>query len=144
MMRFIVAFLFLALAFVMQFWLASFGVFVNFILAALIAFAFLFGIGDLIFFILLAIFVVNWQPAWSLEIGLFAAIPLAAYALHRYTDWEAWAANSFALIAGLFILYLTVAPSRFLSDWKIFLVDLAASFILGTAIFAALNRRENR
>lgn len=144
MMRFILALLFLMLAFVMQFWFASAGISVNFIFAALIAFAFLFDLWDLIFFILLAIFVVNWQPAWSPELVVFAAVPLGAYFLHTYSTWEAWAANIFALIAGFLILYISLAPGQFLPNIRVFFLDLTVSFIFGNIAFAALNRRESR
>ncbi len=144
MMRFILACLFLALAFVMQFWFASFGVFINFIFAALIAFAFLFDFWDLLFFVLAAIFVINWQPAFSWELFIFAAVPFAAYILHNYTTWEAWVANLASIVLGLLILYISIAPRLFLANLSTFFVDLFACLIFGSIIFGALNRRENR
>ena len=144
MTRFILALLFLALAFVMQFWFASFGVYVNFILATLITLAFLFDIWDVSFFILAAIFIVNWQPAVSVEIVLIAVLPLAAFLLNRYSLSEPWAANLLCIFLGLLILYLVIAPGAFLASWKIFFIDLAASLIFGAIVFGALNRRENR
>lgn len=144
MSRFILALLFLTLAFVMQFWFASFGLFINFILAALITLSFLFDIWDVLFFILAAIFIVNWQPAFSVEIVLFAALPLAAFFINRYSSSEPWAANLACIFFGLLILYLASAPSLFLAEWKIFLTDLVSCLIFGSIVFSALNRRENR
>lgn len=144
MMRFILALLFLILAFVMQFWFASFGVFINFILTALITLAFLFDIWDVIFFILAAVFIINWQPAFGVEIFLLAALPLAAYLFNRYSASEPWAANIASIFCGLLIFYLAIAPKIFFAEWKIFLIDLFASIIFGSIVFIALNRRENR
>lgn len=143
-MRFAVAFLFLALAFVLQFWLASAGIFINFIFAALIAFAMLFDIWDVVVFVLLAMLVINWQPAWSPELVLFAILPLAAWALHRYSAWEGWALNLATIAAGLLVLYLALAPGQFLVNGKLFLADLVVSCLFGAVIFAALNRRDGR
>lgn len=144
MMRFILAFLFLALAFVLQFWFGSFGVFINFIFAALIAFAFLFDFWDVLFFVLVAVFVVNWKPALSWELFVFAVIPFAAYLLHAYSNWEAWVANLASIVLGLLIFYITTAPRLFIANSGVFFVDLFACLIFGSIIFGALNRREGR
>ena len=144
MIRFILALLFLALAFVLQFWLASFGVFLNIILAALITFAFLFDIWDLLFFILTAVLVVNWQPAFSLEIALLVLIPIATYLVYRRMSPEPWAASIASIAIGLLVFYLLIAPQLFLSEWKLFLTDLVACIVFSSVTFSALNRRENR
>ena len=70
-LRSILAILILLLACAFQFWFASAGVFVNFILATLIVFAFFFDIWELLVFVLFAIFVVNWQPGLSVDIFRF-------------------------------------------------------------------------
>ena len=144
MMRFILACLFLALSFVLQFWFASFGIFINFIFAALIALAFLFDFWDVLFFVLVAVFVVNWQPALSSELIVFALIPFAAYLIHTYSNWEAWVANLACIVLGLLILYLASAPHLFLAESGAFFIDLFACLIFGGIVFSALNRREGR
>ncbi len=144
MIRFMLALLLLALALVLQFWLASFGIFLNLAVASLIAFAFLFDLWDLVVFILATIFVINWQPVFSIEIGLVAALPLAAYALKRYSTSQAWAAVPACVAIALVVLYGSIAPGLFLSAWKIFLTDLAACVIGSGVVFAALDRRVNQ
>ncbi|HVM76880.1 MAG TPA: hypothetical protein VMU07_01880 [Candidatus Paceibacterota bacterium] len=144
MMRFLLACLFLALAFVLQFWFASIGISINFIFTALIAFAFLFDFWDVLFFILAAIFVVNWQPAMSWEMFILAAIPFAAYLLHNYSTWEAWVANLACIVIGLLILYIAIAPRFFTANLGVFFVDLFGCLIFGSIVFGALNRREGR
>ncbi len=144
MIRFILASLFLALAIVLQFWFASFGVYINVILASLMTFAFLFDIWDLVIFILAAIFIINWQPTFSLEIALFIALPLLAYSINRYSSTEPWVASLTSILVGLVILYLAVAPGLFFSEWKVFVTDLLACLIFSSVAFGALNRRESR
>ena len=143
MMRFILALLFLALAFVLQFWFASIGVSANIILASLVTFALMFDIWDLIFFILAAIFIINWQPAFSIEIVLFAALPLAAYLFNRYSPSEAWVANIVAVAISVLVLYLAVAPQLFLPAWRIFAADLVICLIFSACTSAALRRGVN-
>ena len=71
-LRSILAILMLLLACAFQFWFASTGVFINFILAALVVFAFFFDIWELLVFILFAVFVINWSPIVSVDIFVFA------------------------------------------------------------------------
>jgi hypothetical protein len=143
-MRFILALLYLTLAFVMQFWFASFGVFINFIFVALIAFGFLFDIWDVLFFTLAAVFVINWQPALSWELFVFTAIPIAAYFLHNYSTWEPWIANLATIVLGLLVLYLVAAPQFFIANLGPLSADLFAGLIFGSVIYGSLNRREAR
>ncbi|HVN26130.1 MAG TPA: hypothetical protein VMT99_00550 [Candidatus Paceibacterota bacterium] len=144
MMRFILALLFLALAFVLQFWFATLGVFVNFVFAALVAFAFLFDIWDVLFFLLAAIFIINWQPALSPELLIFAAVTVAAYLAHRYSKWEPWAASLAFIVLGLFTLYLAVAPRFLVADFGSFVIDVAGCLMFGGIVFGVLNRRAHR
>jgi hypothetical protein len=139
-LRFILAILLLLLACALQFWFASAGVFINFIFASLIVFAFLFDIWELLVFVLFALFVVNWQPAASIDILLFAIIPVVAYAFHRVFAWTVWTAAPIAIICGFFLLYLSIAPMAFLGDWKLFLVDLLGGLIFGGLVFLVFDR----
>ena len=91
--RSFVALLILFLACGFQFWLGSAGVFMNLILAALIAFAFFFDWLELAVFVLFAVFVVNWQPSISPTLAVFAAIPFVAYAFRRLFAWAPWAGH---------------------------------------------------
>jgi len=139
--RFIAAVFAVFLACVLQFWFASLGIAVNLILAALIALAFLFGIWEVVFFTVLALFIINWQPAFGEEIVLFGVLPLAAYASHRLFSWEAWAGSLVAIAAGLVITYGALEPEIFFARPGAFLLDLIGSLLFGAAVFAVLNRR---
>lgn len=132
----------LALAFILEFWLGSIGVFINFALAALIAFAFLFDVFELIFLILIVLLMMNWQPAPSVELALFVGLPLVAYFFHKFSTWEAWLGNLSGIGLAVIIFYLALGPRLIVSG--AFLLDLFTCLVFGGAVFALLNRRENR
>jgi hypothetical protein len=139
-LRFILAILILLLACSFQFWFASAGMFINFILAALIVFAFFFDIWELLVFVLFAIFVVNWSPAVSVDIIVFGILPLAAYAFHKVFAWTLWASIPVAIISGFLLLYLAIAPAAFLSNWELFLTDLFGGLVFGGLVFLIFDR----
>ena len=139
-LRFVLGILILLLSCALQFWFASAGVFVNFVLAALIVFAFFFGIGELAVFILAAIFILNWQPAVSADIVVFAVIPVAAFAFHRAFRVNPWIAAPGAIVAGFALLYLAVAPAALFAGGELFLRDLFGGLVFGMLAFIALER----
>ncbi len=141
-LRSILAILILLLACAFQFWFASVGVFINFILATLIVFAFFFDIWELLVFVLFAIFVVNWQPIMSVDIFLFAIIPIVAYAFHKVFAWTAWVAAPVAIVCGFILLYLAIAPAAFLTNWNLFFIDLFGALIFGGLVFLIFDRLE--
>jgi hypothetical protein len=138
-LRFILAILILLLACALQFWFASAGVFVNFILAALIVFAFFFDIWELLVFVLFAVFVINWSLAPGTGIVVFGIIPIAAYAFHKVFAWTIWAAVPAAILCGFLLLYLALAPAAFLGNWELFLTDLFGGLVFGGLVFLTLN-----
>jgi hypothetical protein len=141
-MRLAIAILILILASALQFWFAGGGMFFNLIFATLVVFAFFFDFWEMAAFILFGVFVVNWQPAISLEIFLFALIPLVIFAFHSAFKFERWIAVPIAIALGLSIFYLVIAPQSLLGDSAAFLEDLCGSLIWGAAVFLALRRRE--
>lgn len=138
----IFALLILLLACAFQFWFASAGIFINFILATLIVFAFFFDIWELLVFIFFAVFVINWQPVISVDIFIFAIIPIAAFAFHKVFSWTVWAAIPVAMTVGFLLLYLVIAPAAFLTSGNRFLLDLCGAMIFGWLAFLILDRLE--
>ncbi|HUC31207.1 MAG TPA: hypothetical protein VMR99_00755 [Candidatus Paceibacterota bacterium] len=133
-LKFILAILVLLLACALQFWFAAAGVFINFILGALIVFAFYFDIWELVVFVLFAILVINWQPTPSIDIFVFAIIPIVAYGFYKIFAWTLWAGIPVAIVCGFFLLYLVIAPAAFLSDLVPFLGDILGGLIFGGAV----------
>jgi hypothetical protein len=138
--RFILAILILLLACGLQFWFASAEVFINFILAALIVFAFYCDIWELIVFVLFAILIVNWQPAVSVDIIIFGIIPIAAFTFHKIFAWTLGAGIPVAIIGGFLILYLLIAPAALIPGWEQFFIDLLGGLLFGGAVFFAFDR----
>jgi hypothetical protein len=134
-LKFILAILVLLLACALQFWFASAGIFINFILAALIVFAFFFDIWELLVFVLFAIFVINWSPTPTTDVFVFGIIPIAAYAFHKVFAWTVWAAAPVAIVFGFLLLYLALAPEAFLGNWELFLTDLFGGLLFGGLVF---------
>ena len=130
----------LLLACTLQFWFASAGVFVNFILTALIVFAFFFDFWELLVFVLFAILVINWSPAVGVDIAVFGMIPIAAYAFHKVFAWTAWTAVPVAIVVGFLLLYLAIAPAMLMPQWEAFLADLFGGLVFGGLVFLALSR----
>jgi len=139
-MRLTIALLILILASGVQFWLAGGGVFFNLIFTTLIVFAFFFDFWEMAFFVLFGVLVVNWQPAISLELFLFALFPLLTFAFHSLFRSERWITIPVAIVCELFVFYGIVAP-RFLFGSPIaFLEDLVVCLIAGGLVFLALRR----
>jgi len=143
-LRFIAAIAVIFLACIVQLWLSSIGIIANLILVSLVSLSFLFGFWELIFFILLALFIVNWQPAPSEEIILFALIPIGAYLLRKFSSWQAWVGNLIAICGGLVIVYGVLDFSMITANVGTFFMDLALGLLFGAAVFSILNRRATR
>jgi hypothetical protein len=138
--RSILGLLILLLACALQFWFASAEVFINFILAALIVFAFFFDIWELLVYVLFAIFVINWAPGMSIDIFIFGIIPIAAYAFHKVLAWTRFAAIPVAIVVGFVLLYAAIAPAGFIANWSALFIDLFGSLIFGFFVFLTFER----
>ncbi len=106
--KFLTGFLVLALAFLFQVWfpvgVAGGGIHGDFVLAVLVAFVFVFPFWEFLFFVVLAAFVMNWQPGLSADLLAFALVPLAAFVLHLWVRWEPWIGVAVSTVAGILIL----------------------------------------
>ncbi len=134
--------LILFVAFALQGWLASEGWRLDLVFPALITFAFLFSFWEMLLLTLLGVFILNWQPAASVEILIFAIVPVAVYFSKHILPWQPWAENLFMIALGTLLLYAIVAGSAFMHYLGALTDDLAAGLIFGTLIFASLWRWE--
>ncbi|HEX4103898.1 MAG TPA: hypothetical protein VHZ04_00235 [Candidatus Paceibacterota bacterium] len=141
--RFLAGVALLFIAFLLQFFLATAGIFMNFFFAALIAFAFLFTFWELVVLVLMAVFIVNWQPGVSVEIVTFAFYPIAVFFARGLVHMQSWFKNLIAVFIGLFILYVTLAGRTFLYHPQAFLVDLLGGLLFGSVTFFLLRREGN-
>lgn len=143
-MKFFAAVLFLVLALILQFWTAAGGTVIDFVFTALIVCGFIFELYEILFFILLALFIINWEPAASLPLAVFGIVPLLAYASRKFFHVEAWAGTLAAIALGLLVLYLSISPRLFAANLRIFFTDLIASLVFGSLMFFALRYSHRR
>jgi hypothetical protein len=122
--------------------LGSAGVFINLILATLIAFAFFFDFFEMSVFVLFSLFVVNWQPAFSIDMALFVVIPFAAFIFHKFFAWSAWAGIPAMIVGGFLLLYLVVAPHMIVTNFAAFVLDMIGSLLFGELVLIALKKAE--
>lgn len=140
MVKFFTGFVLLFAVLALQVWLASAGVFVNLTYAALITFAFIFDFWELAAFVLLAVFLLNWQPGVSTEILIFALFPIAAHFLRSAVTWQSWVVVPIGIFLGFVVLYGTIAPQIFLAHPAQFLLDVVAGWLFGALLFLPLER----
>ncbi len=124
----------LTLAFFLQLWFPVAGIHGDFVLAALVALAFIFPFWELVFFVLLAVFIVNWQPGFSADFLLFALLPFAAFVLHRWLKWESWLGVAVLTAGAILLFYGTTAPAVFLPNIGALVADAIACVVFGEIV----------
>lgn len=139
-MRFTLALVMFALAAAVQFWLMGGGIFLNLIFALLVVYALYFDFWELAFFVLLAMFLLDWRSAITLELALVAAVPFAVFAMRGMFRMETWVTAPIGIVAGLLLLYAVAAPRFLWTEPAVFLADACLSLLAGMLAFAALHR----
>jgi hypothetical protein len=137
-MRFTLALGFLLTAFVLQFWAITFDVPLDFVLAALFAFAMVLDWPELLFFVALAVFAIGWRPLWSPVVFIYALFPLLFYGFRRIFGLNAWLSLLIAALIGIGALSLIAGPAVACLSWGALLGDIAASFGFALFVFFAL------
>jgi hypothetical protein len=137
--KFFSALAILLFAIFLQLFFASVGWYFNLSLAVLIAFAFaLNDLWELLVADLLAVFILNWQPAPSGTLILFALIPLAAFAFRKLVRTERWIGTLTTIFFGFLTFYLLVAPAPLSYFIVPFLEDVMVAFLVGELIVFAV------
>ena len=123
----------------LQFFMISLGWHFDVVLAVLIALAFVVDdFWELFVADLLAVFILNWQPAASGTLILFAFIPLVAFAGRKLIHSEVWIGSLAAICLGFLAFYLGVAPGAFLAHFTGFVEDLVVALAVGELVVFAL------
>jgi hypothetical protein len=140
-LNFFVALLIILLAVLLELrsgWALNFSA--NFALATLIVLIFFMSFPELVALIVIAAWLINWQPMIGLEIGVFMFVPILFFAIRRFPPWQIWFSNIIFIVLGISLFYFIVDYSFFAGQWAMFLKDVAISLGWGAAIFAALSR----
>jgi hypothetical protein len=136
--KLLVAFLFLILGIFLQLLVGeTSGIWLNFTLAVLITAAFFLNFLELLVLILFAIFVLNWQPAFSLEVVFYVVLPFLALWLHKFFPFKPWLGNLAAIFLAILVFYLAVGPHFLIIMPAAFLWDVAGGLALGAIFFKA-------
>ena len=137
-LKFFAGLFILFIALFAQFWFASIGWYFDLSFAALISFALLFDLWELIALVCVAVFIVNWQPGASPEILVFGLYPIALYFSKHIVHWQLWLENLAAIALGFFLLYAVGAHGAI--NWRLFGTDTAAGMLFGALLFTPLYR----
>lgn len=138
--RFFTGIALVLVAFLLQFSLAAAGVFMNLFLGALIAFAFVFTFWELVALVLLAMLIVNWQPAVSPELVVFALCPFVVFFGRNHVHLQVLLKCILATCLGFLVLYAVLAGRTFISHPENFLIDLLGGLIFGSISLLLLQR----
>lgn len=137
-LKFLPAFIFLILGIFLQLFLGGVsGVWINFVLAALVVAAFSVNFLELLVLILSAIFVLNWQPAFSLEMALYALLPAFILWLRKFFPLKPWIGIPIAIFLCLLTFYLIIGARFIIAVPAVFLWDLVGGLAFGATFFKA-------
>jgi len=137
-LKLLAGFMILVIALALQFWFASGGWYLDLSFAALITFAFIFDIWQFIILILVAVFIINWQPAVSGEILVFSLYPVAVHYLKYIVRWEVWVENLAAILIGSVLMYFVAGHGTIHAP--AFFIDAFSGMLFGTAVLLPLYR----
>ena len=138
MVKFLAGLSVILVAIAIQSFLASVGIYLNLALAALIALALIFDFWELLFADLLAVFVMNWQPAPSLTLIVFFLIPVAVFFSKHVFRWQLWIHALIAVFFGFVLFYIVASPETVLSNLKHGLLDIFAGALLAEFVIFSL------
>lgn len=143
MLKFFAGLVILFIALALQFWFAAAGIYLTLSFATLISFAFIFEFWELLIFVLVGTFIINWQPTASLEIVVIALFPILMNLSRNAFRWRFWVGAPIAIVFGFLLLYTLAGQVPLFSYWQQFLRDLAAGLAFGALTFFPLYRKEN-
>lgn len=137
-MKYLSAIFVLVLAIMLQLWFAPGGMRGDFVLAALIVFAFLFDFWELAAFDLVAVFLLNPMPAFNVDILVFSLVPLAVYFLRRRFSWDPWLGAAFGVACGILFLYTVTAPAVAFTAIGLLLSDILVCVLFSELILCGM------
>jgi hypothetical protein len=137
-MKYLSAILVFILAVMLQLWLAPGGIHGDFVLTALIVFAFLFEFWELAAFIIFGIFLLNLWPSFNLAMLMFVLVPLVVYVLCRRFSLDLWLGVAASIAGGIIVFYAVTAPLAAFSAAGPLILDLIACIIFGELVLCGM------
>ncbi|MBI5220853.1 MAG: hypothetical protein HY978_03410 [Candidatus Liptonbacteria bacterium] len=99
---------------------ATFPVLSDLPLMVLIGLAFMLDLGELAVLVLLSVYFLNWQPRPSLDLLLFAVLPILAWAWHRAWPMVLWLSVPLAAVLGVTIFWAVLGWTFLWNDPLVF------------------------
>jgi hypothetical protein len=144
MVKFFSSLLIILIASILQFIFIPNNIIINFIIATLIIFSFIFlredyGFLKLLFFVILGTFLINWYPILTFDILVYALIPIFIYLFSKKFLFQSLFCVIISLVLGFFALYLLIEPSFIVNSFNIFLLDTLISSSFGLLVFISMD-----
>lgn len=137
--RFLAAFLILAIALALQFKsVRIFGIRADFLLTSCIVIGFFLSFREFLVLLFGSAWALNWQPAVGWELIFFLSIPILFFFVKRLSPWQPWLASITAVFCGVAIFYLGVAYPIFLAHSSVFGIMLVFDILFGALVFELL------
>lgn len=137
-MKYLSAILVFILALLLQIWFAPGGMRGDFVLAALVVFAFLFDFWELVAFILLGIFLLGSSPYPDVTAFMFVVVPLAVYFARRRFSLEPWLGAAAGIAAGVVVFYAVTAPVSAFHAAAFLSLDILACILFGELVLCGI------
>ncbi len=137
--RVIAGLLLVSLAIALQLFIGDIrGIWFDFALAALISLSFLLNFFEILFLVLFAAYILNWQPGMSFELLVFAALPIGSFLLRKFLPFEPWIGNMVLSFFGVAIFYSLFGIHIIMHTPALFFADIAASIVCSVAVFKTM------
>ncbi|MDW8280019.1 MAG: hypothetical protein RMK17_02580 [bacterium] len=107
----------------------------NFLLSLLILFVFFIDYIYLIFFSLIGIILINWEPKVNLEIILLFLIPQLFYLISKKVGFKNWLMFTISLVIGFSLFYIVLDYTFILKNPLYFLYDILINILFGLTLF---------
>jgi len=112
----------------------------DFLFVALIVSSFFLSFWELVFCVVLGVFVTNWRPSPSFEMVTFALVPFVSFSLRKILPWHSWLNATVLIIVGTIVFYAASDSAFFLRSQDLFLGILFGGLCFGMVVFHTLNR----
>lgn len=118
---------------------SAFGGILDLALISLVVAAFFVKLEVLLFLVTLGALALNWQPAASAELALFAGIPLFVFFFRQALPWQTWLNAIVSALGAIAAFYLFSSPSFVFENGAFVLWIGFLDMIFGFFLFSLFN-----
>ncbi len=137
-MKHISAIIIFLLAVMLQLWFAPAGMRGDFVLTALIVFAFLFEFWELSVFVLLGFLVLNLSFYSVVAMIFFVGLPFVVYFLRKRFPMNPWLGSAVGIAGSIVVFYIATAPFSAFQNAGLVLIDVLACIVFGELVLCGM------